>query len=349
MTKRSTLNLYQGDGTRLADRGEILPPLEKPVDFTSGSAYLADPGLRDAVNVALTLGDPLLLTGEAGCGKTQLAASIAYEFDLGPPLVFNAKSTSGARDLFYRYDSLRHFHDIQVRGTREPKSVDIRRLRPVASKTSTVRRAERPKPVNVLDYIDFQALGLAVLLSKPPEEVAKYLKHRDRDRGPRRSVVLIDEIDKAPRDLPNDLLNEIEEMEFTVPEIGKRFQAEAGYRPIVIITSNTEKNLPEAFLRRCVFYHIEFPNRQRLAEIVRNRINPSDRLNLEEAIDWFLKIREKLRDKKPGTAELLAWITILERAEIDLADPGAVEAIAFTYATLAKTEDDRKLLRDLKF
>jgi len=219
----------------------------------------------------------------------------------------------------------------------------------VASKTSTERRAERPKPVNVLDYIDFQALGLAVLLSKPPEEVAAYLKPRDRDRGPRRSVVLIDEIDKAPRDLPNDLLNEIEEMEFTVPEIGKRFQAEAGYRPIVIITSNTEKNLPEAFLRRCIFYHIEFPNRQRLAEIVRNRINPSDRLNLEEAIDWFLKIREKLRDKKPGTAELLAWITILERAEIDLADPGAVEAIAFTYATLAKTEDDRKLLRDLKF
>ncbi|MFN9290909.1 MAG: AAA family ATPase, partial [Planctomyces sp.] len=231
--------------------GEILPPLEKPVDFTSGSAYLADQGLRDAVNVALTLGDPLLLTGEAGCGKTQLAASIAYEFDLGPPLVFNAKSTSGARDLFYRYDSLRHFHDIQVRGTRELKSVDIRRLRPVASKTSTERRAERPKPVNVLDYIDFQALGLAVLLSKPPEEVAAYLKPRDRDRGPRRSVVLIDEIDKAPRDLPNDLLNEIEEMEFTVPEIGKRFQAEAGYRPIVIITSNTQKNLPEAFLRRC--------------------------------------------------------------------------------------------------
>ena len=325
MTEKETFHLYAGDGKRLADRGWELPPFAKPESLDDPTAYLADAGLRNAVNVALALGDPLLLTGEAGCGKTQLAASIAHEFGL-ERLVFNAKSTSTARDLFYRYDSLRHFHDIQVQ-----------------------RENPHPaKPIDVLDYIEFEALGLAVLLSKSPGEVDGYLRGKLATVGPRRSVVLIDEIDKAPRDLPNDLLNEIEAMEFTVRETGKSFSAAPGYRPIVILTSNSEKNLPDAFLRRCVFYHIEFPKAERLREIVRRRLKLSESFTpemLDAAIVRFEEIRQMRLKKKPATAELIAWVRVLSRLGLDVADRGAADDVALTYPALVKNSDDLETLR----
>src|SRR2546423_9795938 len=109
----NVFKLYTGAGTPISARGLQLPPFERLETLNDPADYLAGAGLRDAVNVALTLGQPLLLTGEPGTGKTQLAASVAYELDRPAPLVFNVKTTSSAKDLFYRYDALRHFHDSQ--------------------------------------------------------------------------------------------------------------------------------------------------------------------------------------------------------------------------------------------
>jgi MoxR-like ATPase len=283
--------------------------------------YIAEKGLSDAVNVALALGQPLLVTGEPGTGKTQLASSIAYELGLPSPLTFNTKTTSTARDLFYRYDSLRHFHDAQFRKEDSP----------------------------VENYITYEALGLAILLSLKQEEVNQFLPESLQNKGPVRSVVLIDEIDKAPRDLPNDVLNELESMSFTVKETGRIFSADQKYRPILVLTSNSEKNLPDAFLRRCVFYHISFPSTERLRDIVQSRLKLRGTFTpqmLEYAIRHFERIRELALKKKPATAEFLAWVRILEKMEIDVDNlkPGQAEALAFSYSVLIKSREDKEIL-----
>ena len=319
--KENGFKLYAGDGTTVSERGVRLPLFEKLTELNDPAGYLAGEGLRDAVNVALTLGQPLLVTGEPGTGKTQLAASIAYELGLPAPLVFQTKTTSTARDLFYRYDALGHFHDAQF------------------------SKEEAP----IEKYITYEALGLAILLSMKPEEADAFLPEALRDTGPARSVVLIDEVDKAPRDLPNDVLNEIEQMSFTVRETGRTFSADQSYRPIVILTSNSEKNLPDAFLRRCVFYHINFPHDERLKEIVRRRLRFGSTFTpqmLDHAIEHFEKIRELTLKKRPATAELLAWLRILEKRQIDVKNlqRGEAEALAFTYSILSKSKEDQDLI-----
>lgn len=321
MTEGNDFKFYAGDGSTMAMRGQRLPLYEKVAALNDPAGYLADRGLRDAVNVALTLGQPLLVTGEPGTGKTQLASSVAHEFDLPAPLVFHTKTTSTAKDLFYRYDALGHFHDAQFR--------------------------EQAAPIE--NYITYEALGQAILLSMDSAAANPFLPAPLRNRGPIRSVVLIDEIDKAPRDLPNDVLNEIENMSFTVKETGSTFSAEQSYRPILVLTSNSEKNLPDAFLRRCVFYHIAFPNRERLKEIVQRRLKLESGFTpqmLDNAIQHFEKIRELTLKKKPATAELLAWIRILEKRYLDVnhLKPGEAEALAFTYSILAKSKEDQEMI-----
>ena len=207
MVKELNLHLYEGNGVSISDRKQVLPDYETMIDIDNPEYYIAGEGLRNAVNVALALGQPLLVTGEPGTGKTQLAASIAHELDL-PLLKFYTKTTSTAVDLFYQYDALRRFQDVQMIKDENHPGIDID------------------------NYITYQALGMAILLNFPPENVKKYLPEKLQDTGPTRSVVLIDEIDKAPRDLPNDLLNEIEKMEFKVKETGKTFEAEKRFRPI---------------------------------------------------------------------------------------------------------------------
>ena len=319
--KENGFRLYAGDGTPIAHRGLTLPAFEKATELSDPQGYLADEGLRDAVNVALMLGQPLLVTGEPGTGKTQLAASIAFELGLPPPLVFHTKTTSTARDLFYRYDALAHFHDAQF----------------------------RKEEARIENYITYEALGLAILLSMNPQEANPFLPENLRDRGPVRAVVLIDEVDKAPRDLPNDVLNEIDNMSFTVKETGRTFSADQSYRPIVVLTSNSEKNLPDAFLRRCVFYHIAFPGKDRLKEIVRRRLRFDSSFTpqmLEHALQHFEKIRDLTLKKRPATAELLAWLKILEKRRIDVSSlqRGEAEALAFTYSILSKSKEDQDMI-----
>jgi MoxR-like ATPase len=322
MMDENSFKYYAGDGTTIDRRNLRLPLFEKFGKLDNPEHYLAEKGLRDAVNVALALGQPLLVTGEPGTGKTQLAGSVAHELGLGPPLVFNVKTTSAAKDLFYRYDALRHFHDAQFHKTE----------------------------LTVEPYITYEALGLAILLSLDPREADPYLPEPYRSKGPARSVVLIDEIDKAPRDLPNDVLNEIENMTFTVKETGRAFAADLRWRPILVLTSNSEKNLPDAFVRRCAFFHISFPDRVRLRQIVQRRLDLDSEFTpimLENALRHFEVIRSLPFRKKPATAEFLGWVEVLQRMKVDVDNlkPGQAEAVAFSYCILAKSKDDLTILQ----
>lgn len=275
-----------------------------------GARYIASEGLRAAVNVAIQLGQPLLLTGEPGTGKTQLAASVAHDLDLSL-IAFTAKTSSIARDLFYHYDAVGHFRAAQT---------------------------NRDGVTTARDYIAFQALGEAI---------------RRSELESRRSVVLIDEIDKAPRDFPNDVLSELERMSFRIPETGESFSAGTGYRPIVIMTSNQEKNLPDAFLRRCVFYHIEFPTPEALREIVNMHVRELPPRLLDAAVAHFQRVREFRLGKRPATAELIAWVSILERLgvrvetlEADKPSSGPqADLLMISYGLLLKTKDDVERVR----
>ena len=271
---------YLGDGKRKPNNTPATLPVSRRAEFIKPENYLADPGLRDACNVALLLGQPLLLTGEPGTGKTLFSYSLAWELGFDEPLKFETKSTSTARDLFYSYDTLKQFQDAQ-------------------------NRILDRKP---LDYLTYNALGQAILLTKEPSEIENFVPPDFFHPGKRRSIVLIDEVDKASRDFPNDILNELEYLYFRVRELGNiKIEANSKLQPIVVITSNSEKDLPDAFLRRCVYYNIPFPQKERLKNIVTNRLGlysagSSD--FLQDALDIFFKLRKSGLRKKPTTSEL---------------------------------------------
>ena len=287
-------SLYAGSNTRKEGEWRKLPTPD-PEQLRKPSTYIAHPDIVAAVNVALTLGQPLLLTGEPGTGKTQLAYHVAWELGLDTPLKFETKSTTESRDLFYTFDTIGRF-----RAARAEENVD-------------------PRP-----FIKLNALGRAIMFASDPSTVADMLPPvKD---GPAhqamRSVVLIDEIDKAPRDVPNDILNEIETMSFSIPEldINRRFNAPATMRPIVFITSNSEKALPEAFLRRCIYYHVPFPEEATLRQIVKSRLGErytDDSTLIDDVLNLLDYLREPALNlrKKPATAELLDWLSFLSRQE----------------------------------
>jgi MoxR-like ATPase len=303
------------------------PPAAPPARLDDPAGYLPEPGLPEAVNVALLLGKPLLVTGDPGTGKTQLAYSIAHELQIGPdpapgatwtPFRFTAKHNSIARDLLYRYDSLQHFAD------------------------ANRAKIEGGDLKSAPEYIRYEALGEAIRLAHTAQ---------------RRSVVLIDEIDKAPREFPNDLLAELERMAFEVFESGESFQAADAARPVVVITSNGEKPLPDAFLRRCVYFHIRFPDAVRLRQIVDSRLGGSglrfSPAQLDALIAHFSEVRELCRKKKPATSDLLSWLQVLDAYGFRAEGPGFRESLTsadadlllISYSVLAKHVADLETLR----
>ena len=315
--------LFEGKGPR-EDGARPLPRLTRDSSPTDPAGYIAAEGTRHAVNVALALGRPLLVTGEAGTGKTQLAYRMAWELTPAHPvpLRFQVKSRTDGADLFYRYDALRRFQEAQ-------------------------RKLEK----DVAESVRIEALGEAILRAQTDrEKSSKYVGEGRLPAEPVRSVVLIDEIDKAPRDLPNDILAEIEDMAFEIAETGDRFRADAEFRPIVLMTSNSERDLPDAFLRRCVYHHIEPPNREQLRAIVGARVKTSDSFSpemLENALTRYEEIRRLVDKKKPSTDELLAWVRVLNQLEIDPLAPkdGQREALAFTLSILVKDSQDLSKIR----
>ncbi len=243
--------------------------LEKDApDFVAGAA------LADAINTAIAVGEPLLLTGEPGTGKTQAAYYAAYQ--LGVKCIhFQVKSDSTARDLLYDFDMVRYFRDAHLE--------------------SASGKLDKSK------YIDKRALWWSF-------EIAK-------EKGIPQ-VLLIDEIDKAPRDFPNDLLHELDQMEFTIIEIEHKILAPIKLRPILFITSNSERRLPEPFLRRCVYHHIEFDDRIVRKAVESRRYDFKDLSDsfLELAIKRFLTLRDRNLRKPPATGELLVWLRVLAMA-----------------------------------
>ncbi|MCA9464193.1 MAG: MoxR family ATPase [Nitrospira sp.] len=278
-------------------------PLEGAV--TEPEPYVPNSDLVEAVNMALYLRRPLLLEGEPGCGKTRLAFSVAHE--LGYPLYeIYIRSTSKAQDLLYTFDAVRRLYDLQEQaaGGAQGKGGS-----PASNqKTKGAQQVLEEKR----QYVEFGELGKAIERTMEQDEP---------------SVVLIDEIDKADMDFPNDLLLEMDRWQFSIKELnntridglkGQTREQRRDVLPLVIVTSNREKELPPAFLRRCLFYYIPFPTDEEIRNIMQRHVKGTPTALFDEAVKKFWTLRDQEQftwQKKPSTSELLDWVRCLSRAE----------------------------------
>ncbi|GGE44835.1 AAA family ATPase [Actibacterium pelagium] len=271
--------------------------------FSGTESYVASADLSLAVNAAITLERPLLVKGEPGTGKTELARQVADA--LGMEMIeWNIKSTTRAAQGLYEYDAVSRLRDSQLGDERVH---------------------------DVANYIRKGKLWQAFEAGK-------------------KVVLLIDEIDKADIEFPNDLLQELDKMEFHVYETGETIRAKQ--RPVVIITSNNEKELPDAFLRRCFFHYISFPDEETLRQIVEvHHPGIKDSL-LTTALTQFYEIRDTggLK-KKPSTSEVLDWLKLLLAEDLDAEDlkRGGANALPKLHGALLKNEQDVHLFERLAF
>jgi MoxR-like ATPase len=271
--------------------------------FEGSDGYVATEDLTVAVNAAVTLERPLLVKGEPGTGKTELARQVAGSLGL-PIIEWHIKSTTRAQQGLYEYDAVSRLRDSQLGDAR------------VGDVRNYIRKGKL--------WQAFEAEA--------------------------RTVLLIDEIDKADIEFPNDLLQELDRMEFFVYETGETVTANA--RPIVIITSNNEKELPDAFLRRCFFHYIRFPDMETMKRIVEVHFPGIKPQLLTTALTQFYELRDQQGLKKrPSTSEVLDWLKLLLAEDLtpeDLRREGAA-ALPKLHGALLKNEQDVALFERLAF
>jgi MoxR-like ATPase len=271
--------------------------------FEGTKSYVATDDLTVAVNAAVTLERPLLVKGEPGTGKTELAKQIAQALNLNM-IEWSIKSTTRAQQGLYEYDAVSRLRDSQLGDERVH---DVR------------------------NYIKKGKLWQAFEAGE-------------------KMVLLIDEIDKADIEFPNDLLQELDKMEFHVYETGETIRAKV--RPIVIITSNNEKELPDAFLRRCFFHYIRFPDADTMRKIVEVHHPGIKPQLLTEALTQFYEIREQTGlKKKPSTSEVLDWLKLLLAEDLTADDlkKSSGSSLPTLHGALLKNEQDVHLFERLAF
>jgi len=272
--------------------------------FEGTSNYVATEELKMAVNAALTLERPLLIKGEPGTGKTQLALEVAKSLD-APLIEWHIKSTTKAHQGLYEYDAVSRLRDSQLGDER------------------------------VHDISNYIVKG----------------KIWEAFNSDKRAILLIDEIDKADIEFPNDLLQELDRMEFFVYETQELVKAK--HRPLIIITSNNEKELPDAFLRRCFFHYIRFPEMETMQEIVEVHYPDLKKDLLAEALGLFFQVREANGlKKKPSTSELLDWIKLLLSEDLTaeaLREQSTDNILPKMHGALLKNEQDVHLFERLAF
>jgi MoxR-like ATPase len=284
-----------------------------PITRKDGSTYnlkpyFPDEKLRKAVNMAIALKRPLLLKGDPGCGKTRLAEAVAYalhgENYLKHALYFewNIKSSSKVSDGIYTFDHIKRLRDAQLDQINKTKVSD-----------------------NLGLYIEKGALAKSFEASKKGKP----------------TILLIDEIDKADIDFPNDLLLELDQKRFEIPELKQNITAEES--PIIFITSNDEKDLPPAFLRRCLFHYVEFPEKDDLLKIVKANFEGFDKDILNKALEKFEILRGKMQgnnnaEKRVSTSELIDWIYLIKHFNLS-ADELDKEGYPL-YQALLKSKND---------
>ena len=273
------------------------------MQFKNTENYITTEDLEMAVNAAINLEKPLLVKGEPGTGKTELAKQVAIKLGL-KLFEWNIKSTTKAHQGLYEYDAVSRLRDSQLG---DKKVNDIK------------------------NYIKKGTIWSAFSAEE-------------------KAVLLIDEIDKADIEFPNDLLHELDKMKFLVYETGEIISANK--RPIVIITSNNEKELPDAFLRRCFFHYIQFPDQETLTKIINVHFPDIKKNLLQSALEIFFDIREVPGlKKKPSTSEILDWIKLLLVEDISVTDlkKEPKDMLPILYGALLKNEQDVQLFEKLAF
>ncbi|WP_353932192.1 MoxR family ATPase [Okeanomitos corallinicola TIOX110] len=310
-------------------------------EFDGREPYIPAPELIEAVNLTIFLQKrPLLLKGEPGCGKTRLARAVADELKL-PYESWYIQSTTRAKDGFYTYDAIARLQDAQLAQHDEQKR----------SKVNDPNNYIRLGPLGraflfSLDKSQRQELGLLGCEFQKSLEQSQY----NFSEKPQRCVVLIDEIDKADIDFPNDLLQALDEGRFLIQETGGEIKANSKYLPIIFITSNDEKDLPDAFLRRCLFHYIKFPQESELINIINAHFPKSQPAVIGAAVRRFQLLRNKMEEnigktgKKVSTSELIDWFTILREYPEDEALSKLEGELPFAGVLLKYWKDYRDYL-----